>query len=684
MKDLSKQLGVWTLSVLSLLTVTCSGATFTPILPPSYPLAVRNPYLSAWLPGSQASNLPSSSPQFWAGNNLTWSVIARVNNETYNLFGVPNPESGTQSATVLSGEYTSTHSIFSLKAGTANITLDFLSPVSLNNYVRQSLPFSYLTVSVDSTGSSSPSVQIYSDIDDTWTGQSSSTTWNYTNSGSTYAYQLSANGRARYSQNSNDMALWGEAVYATEGSSVTSASGDASTIRSEFVSGGSLSSGHSSWTAGGVTAFAHDLGTLDNSTSVTFAIGYVREAAVNYLGSAQTGYYRATYANTVPAVAHFLDDYDSASSEADSVDSTISSAGDSISDNYTAILALSTRQILGGIDLTIPADTLSTSDAKAFIKEISSDGNVNTVDVIYPTFPIFYLLNPEWIRLLLEPVLEYVTSGVWDEEYAIHDIGSNYPNATGHPLSQEEKMPVEETGNVLILAYAYQVASGNTDWADGYSALFLKYANYLVDNGLYPVKQLSTNDAIGSIANQTNLGIKAAVGLSAYGNLTSQSNYSSIGTSFAHTIYNERLGTDTSQTYFTLQYGSSTWFMVFNLFPDKLLDLNTFDTAALDMQSEFYQTVGSTYGVPLDGALTWGKTDWQMWAAAAAGDTTRDKLINNLYSYIANGLNTVPFSDRYYTTSGYYNSFRARPTIGGHFASIALSKGANGLSTRRR
>ena len=115
---------------------------FDPVQPPSYPLAVRNPYLSTWIPGNLVPNLPSSSPQFWNGVDLTWSVIGRVDGVAYSLLGVTNSISNVQAAEVLSAKYTSTHSTFSLKAGPVTFTLDFLSPVAPWNYVRQSLPFS--------------------------------------------------------------------------------------------------------------------------------------------------------------------------------------------------------------------------------------------------------------------------------------------------------------------------------------------------------------------------------------------------------------------------------------------------------------------------------------------------------------------------------------------------------------
>jgi Domain of unknown function (DUF5127)/Domain of unknown function (DUF4964) len=135
------QVALW---VEVLLCVLSAGATiqYNPIKPPSYPLAVRNPYLSTWLPGNLVANLPFSSPQFWYGNNLTWAVIGRVDGVAYGLMGLSDSSANISAAQVQSAEYTSTHSIFTLVAGDVAFTLDFLSPVSPWNYLRQSLPFS--------------------------------------------------------------------------------------------------------------------------------------------------------------------------------------------------------------------------------------------------------------------------------------------------------------------------------------------------------------------------------------------------------------------------------------------------------------------------------------------------------------------------------------------------------------
>jgi Domain of unknown function (DUF4965) len=98
------------------------------------------------------------------------------------------------------------------------------------------------------------------------------------------------------------------------------------------------------------------------------------------------------------------------------------------------------------------------------LKEISSDGNVNTLVVIFPMIPLFEMYNSNLIELLLRPILNYIDKyhgqrgiaiggGRW-KDFAIHDIGSSYPNATGHPDGVAEDMPIEESGNLILALFA--------------------------------------------------------------------------------------------------------------------------------------------------------------------------------------------------------------------------------------
>ena len=102
---------------------------------------------------------------------------------------------------------------------------------------------------------------------------------------------------------------------------------------------------------------------------------------------------------------------------------------------YYSIVALSTRQIMGAYIMTVPPSggcsntSVNTSEPLLFQKEISSDGNVNTVDVLYPAMPFFLYANPELIRYSLEPLFQNQESGFYPNGYSMHDLGTNFPNA---------------------------------------------------------------------------------------------------------------------------------------------------------------------------------------------------------------------------------------------------------------
>lgn len=200
-----------------------------------------------------------------------------------------------------------------------------------------------------------------------------------------------------------------------------------------------------------------------------------------------------------------------------------------------------------------------------------------------PAFPLYYAIEPAYINLHVDPILRYLATGDWKAAWAIHDIGSNYPNATGHRNQIAEQMPIEETGNLLILIYAYIHATNDTSWSSPYLPLlqfYADYADYLVSNSINIANQLSTNDAAGPLPNETNLAVKAAVGLKAFSALSGLSNVSAIGDVHAKLLWNHGLSTDntTSPTHFTLQYPNNhtTHKLTFNLYPDILLSLATF------------------------------------------------------------------------------------------------------------
>lgn len=241
--------------------------------------------------------------------------------------------------------------------------------------------------------------------------------------------------------------------------------------------------------------------------------------------------------------------------------------------NYVDIVALSARQVMGATSFS------GTPEAPLlFLKEISSNGNSQTVDVIFPAWPFFLYTNPRWGAWLLEPLLEHMNSGQYPNDYSMHDLGSSFPNMTGHPDGRDEYMPVEECGDMLIMGTSLvnsmlYAADGTTqsrwsttgvdfdfdeqtmspishqdgyvDGIDGIDAswgggakgakkaykwlsktyrLWKQWTGYLVEFSLRPHNQLSTDDFAGWLALQTNLALKGIVGIKAMSELSATIN----------------------------------------------------------------------------------------------------------------------------------------------------------------
>ena len=216
---------------------------------------------------------------------------------------------------------------------------------------------------------------------------------------------------------------------------------------------------------------------------------------------------------------------------------------------------------------------------------------------IYPTITALSVLAPDWIAIILDPVINYMQTKAWTQDYVIHDISKGwlflsssnspeillmprvvYPNTVG--VTDPETAILGNTGSFFFMVYAYQKLTGDKTWAQEYAALFEKYADYLINNGLYPFSQLDTVDFIPATANQTNLAIVSTIGLNAYGAVTGNETDTQVAQKLANEIYTNGLGTDqpgSSATHFTYNYHDAiSWGTLFNLFPDQWLGLNTF------------------------------------------------------------------------------------------------------------
>ncbi|KAH7139099.1 glutaminase GtaA [Dendryphion nanum] len=671
-------------------------STFTPTRPPSIPLAVKSPYLSTWLPaGSDRGNssggyLPGRWPTFWTGQVIGWTGLVRVDGRTYTWMGAPP---NIKLADQVAFEYTSTKSIFTIKAGNqVSVKVTFLSPLSPSDFRRQSLVFSYMDVEVTSTDNRVHQVQVYTDISAEWVSGDLGAVaqWDYGTTNGTAYHRVWKQQQGLF-QEVNDRAEWGNIYYATRDAGQTSfQSGVHDVVRDAFIQTGHLPNAKNTnfraisldWP---VFGFAVDLGMVGRMpVSTLFTIGLCQEKAINFDGkggmrdvpSLWKGYFRSE----LEALTFFYDDFSDANKISTELDEKIKR--DSIAASgkeYHLLTSLAARQAFGAVQLvgTLEKHYL-------FLKEISSNGNTQTVDVIYPASPIFYYLNPELVRLLLEPHFEVQEAGLYPNKWAIHDLGAHYPNATGHRDGGDEPMPLEECGNNIIMVLAYVQRSGNTDYIRQHYPLLSQWAEYLVKDSLYPASQLSTDDFAGHLSNQTNLALKGMIGLQAMSEIATIANNPRDAERYNKTAHEyitqwQTLGINHNDNppHSILNYNNMTTHgLLYNLFNDRLVRTNLIPPSIYAQQSAFYPTVKQNFGVPLDTRNRYyTKADWEMFCAAVASEETRDMFVSNLARWVGETATNLPFTDLYETSDGRFPAgieFKARPVMGGMFALLVV------------
>ncbi|KIV80017.1 hypothetical protein PV11_07551 [Exophiala sideris] len=630
------------------------------LTPPVLPLIVRNPYLSTWLPN--ARDLPWEHwPMFWTGQEMGFSVLASVAEQrtVYPLLGrgqdslIRDGDNYTVSYPVYHGaqyDASTTNLSYTLplpstysNSSSLDIVISFLSPITPTSTVRQSLPASYVSVYV----SGNVAVDIYVDINGQWVSgnRGSKIVWDLTHrplDGLTEGFKTWSFKREveQLFTEFQDRAEWGTLHFSAP-SSVRHEAGTSALLRQRFSRTGTLqnsidNSFRSIMDEEPVFAFSKSF-SLNASThsvshdSVTFTVAHVQDPVVQYASARGLTYMRPlweSYFNTVDKLLtfHYLDFHNARDLALNYSAQLAVDAFKSGSADYVDIVALSARQALGATSFSGTPD-----DPILFLKEISSNGNFQTIDVIFPAFPFFLYTNPRWLGYLLEPLIEHMLSGQYPNKYAMHDLGTHFPNATGHADGNDEYMPVEECGNILImglvlanaLKYGANTSVGATwepmneippsralsdniapltvgsqdgllyidnpwagqaqglkeakQWVERSYPLWKQWTSYLVEFSLEPHNQLSTDDFAGWLALQTNLALKGIIGIKAMAGLAKITDnhedyktYNNI--SKVYIAKWEEYGISRDKTHAKLAYDwFGSWTTTYNLYADSLL-----------------------------------------------------------------------------------------------------------------
>ena len=474
---------------------------------------------------------------------------------------------------------------------------------------------------------------------------------------------------------------WGYAYLASGNSTDRSLSlGDYYGMKESFINEGDLLTPQTKWITRQVTdmpamAYAHDLGAVSKEGKSGYVmIGYDDIYSIEYMYEKRMAYWKHDGKVTIfDAFEKAKENYNAVMERCRDYDEMLMNDAEKAGGKeYAELCALAYRQVISAHKLFTDKE----GNLLFFSKENNSNGCINTVDLTYPSAPLFLVYNPDLQKAMMTSIFEYSASGRWNKPFAAHDLGT-YPIANGQVYGGD--MPIEESGNMVVLAAAISKIEGNADYAKKYWDILTIWTDYLAEYGQDPENQLCTDDFAGHWAHNANLSIKAIMGVAGYSEMARMlgldevaDKYGAIAKKMA--VKWEQMANEGD--HYRLAFDrKDTWSQKYNIIWDKMWNLNLFPNDVISKEVAYYLTKQNPYGLPLDSRKEYTKSDWIMWSAALSPDkATFGKFISPIYKYANETVTRVPLSDWHHTDSGKFVGFKARSVVGGYWMQVLMNK----------
>lgn len=669
--------------------------------PPAIPLVTVDPYFSIW---STADRLHEDKTRHWTMAPHELVGLIRIDGRLFRFLGSTNDGLPWFNAEQPSGmrqmevDVRPTQTRYRFEDAGVLLELTFLTPLLMDDLDLLSRPVSYVHFAVSPTDGERHDCELYfeasatlacSDPDESvvWDRPGISSEWSAVRIGTWQQNRLGHRG---------DLTTidWGY-LHLVGDPTATAHIADAARLRRLFADGKLTEAEETSWTKKGVplrdapvVAIAWRFGVTRETRNATALLAYDDEDSIDYFGTARPAYCFRNGESFADIVSRAIAESSQIWERCNAFDAELGAAarlsGGGVLED---LVSLAYRQSVAAHKLI--ADE---SGQPIFLsKECTSNGSVGTVDVSYPSTPLYLLLAPELVAGMLRPIFRFAASPGWPQRYAPHDVGT-YPRATGQTYGMQidavdhnRQMPVEECGNMLIMTAAYTVRSGSLDLARENWPQLKQWADYLLEHGLDPDHQLCTDDFSGHLARNTNLSIKAIMGIASFAKLCelcdrdSPKRYRDTAEEFAAAW--QRMAAEGDHFRLTFD-GEGTWSLKYNLVWDQFFDFGLFPSSVREAEVAHYVRQADTYGVPLDSRAAFTKTDWLVWASCLASDrSTRDSFLRYIWKFASETVDRTPFSDWYDTHDAREQSFHGRSVIGGIFMPLLMDRLADERET---
>ena len=658
-----------------------------PFRPPAVPLVTHDPYFSAW---SVSDELTETEVRHWTGTNYGLCGLVRIDGQTFRCIGTNPSDVPAMAQTGL--EVTATRTTYAFEAVGVHLSLTFLSPLLPHDLDILARPVTYLTWEARATDGGTHEVAVYLHVQGEWvvnTASQAVVSARYHQPGMDVVRMGSAKQPVLETAGDNLRIDWGYVYLAVpQETGAVTALIEADPGRQAFAETGTLPDAdliaaprpaHDGWP---VLACALMLGAV-SATPVSrhVLLAYDDVFSIEYFYRKIRPYWRRDGWGIAELLQAAARDYPALTTRCADFDAEI--AQDLLQvggEKFAALCALAFRQCIAAHKLAVDFD----GTALFLSKENFSNGCIATVDVTYPSAPFFLLFNPDLLRAMLTPILDYANTSHWRFPFAPHDLGT-YPLCNGQVYgggerSEVDQMPVEECGNMLILVAALTQVDGDTQYAEKYWPLLALWADYLREKGLDPENQLCTDDFAGHLAHNVNLSLKAIMGLGSFAGLCEKTGRAEEAAAYrrtAQTMADEWVQMASDGDHYRLAFDKpGTWSQKYNLVWDTLLGLHLFSPEVARKEVAYYKTKQNVYGLPLDSRSDYTKLDWIVWTATLAEDPADfAALTEPLYTWADETPARVPLTDWYWTTDGKKAGFQARSVVGGLYIPLLKDAG---------